>query len=152
MAFEKRQNVRPQRMFLIYVFLNDGAYAVQSRIKLGTPGCKYDCKHRVLYPNAKSAHSKKLCRLCAIGFRCQGAKLMRETPSGRFSFLCFNLSSVETHLLKLVLIFSLIGTKQSSHRSIHSICTFTNQIGYFAAVATLSEHGAPDKLDTLFGC
>ena len=56
---------------------------------------------------------------------------MRETSHRRGSLLCFNISFLETRLLKRVLIFSLIGTKQSSLRSIHSIFTFTDQNGLF---------------------
>ena len=129
-------------MFLMYVSLNAGAYAARIKIKLGLINYKYDCEQSTLYPNAKSAHSKKLCRLCATGFRCQVAKLMRETPYGRLLFFCFSMPSLETQLLNSVLIFSPIGTKQSSPRSVHWICTASDQIGYFAVVATLSEHGA----------
>ena len=58
---EKRQNVRPQRMFLFYISLNVGACTAWTKTKNSRSGWNYDYKQSVLQTNAKYMHTRKLC-------------------------------------------------------------------------------------------
>ena len=62
LAFENWQNVRPQRMFSVYVSLNAGACIARIRTNFSTPGCKDDCEQSMIQTNVKSVCTKKLCR------------------------------------------------------------------------------------------
>ena len=58
---QKRQNVRPQRMFLKYKTGNIRACAARIKTKNSRSRCEYHCKQTVLYSTAKTAHAEKMC-------------------------------------------------------------------------------------------
>ena len=105
----------------MYVFLNVSACVAQIRMKISRPGCKYDGEQSMLQPNAKSAHTQKLC-LCTRNqppdhlFGSWAPKLKRWAPSSTLHAFQQSTYLAGNSLPARALLFDTLGTKRSTLR------------------------------------
>ena len=118
---EKRQNVRPQRMFLFYISLNAGACTAWIGTKNSRSGCKYYCAQSMLETIAKAVHSKKMCLFA------------RNRPS------------VQSRVIEKFSTFVYVSRRLVGHKN--RVKTFANTCTKLQSNRTNEKHAKIDPLD-----